>query len=142
MERCWRNFWIRNSERRSKIKKPTIAVIGASADRSKYGNMAVRAYRARGYEVYPVNPKEPEIEGLKVYRSVEEITVPLDRVSVYLPPKIGLQVVEEIARKGTRELFLNPGSESEELVAKAQSLGLNVIVACSMTDIGVSTRGL
>lgn len=119
----------------SAARKPTIAIIGASADRSKYGNRAVRVYQARGYDVYPVHPKEEEIEGLKVYRSVEEIPAVLDRVSVYLPPEIGLKVVGGIARKGTRELFLNPGSDSEALVAKAQSLGLNVIVACSITDV-------
>ena len=117
------------------MKRPTIAVIGASADRSKYGNRAVRAYQASGYDVYPVHPQEQQIEGLKVYRSVEGIPVALDRVSVYLAPETGMKVVEGISRKGTRELFLNPGSESDELVAKARALGLNVIVACSITDI-------
>lgn len=115
--------------------KPTIAVVGASSDRSKYGNVAVRSYREAGYEVFPVHPKETEIEGLKVYRLVTEIPAALDRVSVYLPPQIGMKVIEEIARKGTKELFLNPGSESDELVAKARSLGLNVIVACSITAL-------
>ncbi len=117
------------------MAKPTIAVVGASADPSKYGNIAVRTYLAEGYEVFPVHPKETEIEGLKVYRSVLEIPTVLDRVSVYLPPAVGMRVVEEIAKKGTKELFLNPGSESDELIEKARSLGLNVIVACSITDV-------
>ena len=117
------------------MAKPTIAIVGASSDRSKYGNVAVHSYLQAGYEVFPVNPKEERIEGLKAYRSVAEIPVALDRVSVYLPPPIGMKVVEEIAKKGTKELFLNPGSESDELVAKAQSLGLNVIVACSITAL-------
>ena len=119
------------------MKRPTVAVVGASADRSKYGNKAVRAYVMQGYDVFPVNPKEPQIEGLKVYRSVSEIPVDLDRVTVFLPPALGIKVVEEIARKGTRELFLNPGSESDELVEKARTLGLNVIVACSISNIGM-----
>ena len=119
------------------MKRPTVAVVGASADRSKYGNKAVRAYVIQGYEVFPVNPKETQIEGLRVYRSVSEIPVGLDRVTVFLPPALGIKVVEEIARKGTRELFLNPGSESDELVEKARTLGLNVIVACSISNIGM-----
>ncbi len=119
------------------MKRPTVAVVGASADRSKYGNKAVRAYVIQGYEVFPVNPKETQIEGLRVYRSVSEIPVGLDRVTVFLPPALGIKVVEEIARKGTRELFLNPGSESDELIEKAHTLGLNVIVACSITNIGM-----
>lgn len=122
--------------------KPTVAILGASADRSKYSNKSVRAHLARGYEVFPVNPREEKIEGLKVYRSILEIPAALDRVSVYLPPAVGMKVIEEVARKGTKELFLNPGSESDELVEKAQSLGLVPIVACSITDLGLSSGQL
>lgn len=117
--------------------KPTVAIVGASADQAKYSNKSVRAHLARGYEVFPVNPREETIEGLKVYRSVLEIPVPLDRISVYLPPAVGIKLLEEYARKGTKELFLNPGAESDELIGKAQSLGLPVIVACSITALGM-----
>ena len=113
-------------------------MVGASKDRNKYGNKAVRAYLRQGYEVYPVHPREPEVEGLKAYRSVSDIPAALDRVTVYLPPEAGLRVVEEIAMKGTRELFINPGAESEELLEKARSLGLNPILACSIRDVGLS----
>ena len=122
------------------MDKPTVAVIGASKDPSKYGNLSVRAHLEAGYRVFPVHPKETEIEGLKVYRSVTEIPEALDRVSLYLSPAIGMKVVDEIARKGTKELFLNPGSESDELIEKAKSLGLNVIIACSITDAKLRRR--
>lgn len=114
----------------------TVAVIGASKNREKYSNKAIRAYVNQGYEVYPVNPRGGEIEGLTVYRSITEIPVALDRVTVYLPPQLTLTILAGIAEKGTRELFLNPGSESEEVVAKAKSLGLDPILACSIIDIG------
>jgi predicted CoA-binding protein len=119
---------------------PTIAILGASADRSKFGNKAVRAFVARGYTVYPVNPKADEIEGLTAYASLAAIPadVKLDRISVYLPPAVGLKVLPEIAARGTGELWLNPGSESDELVAAAEQQGLNVIQACSIVDIGLS----
>ena len=126
----------------SAVRKPTVAIVGASADRSKYSNKSVRAHLARGYEVFPVNPREETIEGLKVYRSVLDIPVPLDRISVYLSPAVGVKVLEEFARKGAKEIFLNPGSESEELIEKAQSLGLAPIVACSITDLGLSSGQL
>ena len=119
---------------------PTIAILGASTDRSKFGNKAVRAFVARGYTVYPVNPKADEIEGLPAYPSLAAIPagIELDRISVYLPPAIGLKVLPEIAARGTGELWLNPGSESDELVAAAERQGLNVIQACSIVDIGMS----
>jgi uncharacterized protein len=123
---------------------PTVAILGASADRSKFGNKAVRAFLARGYAVYPVNPKGGEVEGLSVYRSLAEIPadVNLDRISVYLPPAVGLKALPEIAARGCSELWLNPGSESEELVAEAEKLRLNVIQACSIVAIGMSPHEL
>jgi predicted CoA-binding protein len=119
---------------------PSVAILGASTDRTKLGNKAVRAFLARGYDVYPVNPKGGEIEGLAAYKSLAEIPagITLDRISVYLPPAIGLKTLPEIAARGCKELWLNPGSESDELVAAAEQRGLNVIQACSIVAIGES----
>lgn len=119
---------------------PTIAILGASTDRSKFGNKAVRAFVARDYTVYPVNLKATEIEGLTAYPSLAAIppNVKLDRISVYLPPPIGLKMVPEIVARGCDELWLNPGSESDELVAAAEKAGLNVIQACSIVAVGMS----
>lgn len=120
------------------MPKPSVAILGASADRSKFGNKAIRAHLQQGYDVYPVNPKGGEIEGLAVSKSLAEVPVErLDRISVYLPPKIGLAMLDEIAAKGCDELWLNPGSESDELVQKAQSMGLEPIQACSIVALGV-----
>lgn len=117
---------------------PTVAIIGASADRSKYGNKSLRAHQAQGFRVFPVNPKGGEIEGLPVFKSLGEVPTPLDRVSMYVPPAVGLAMIEEIARLQPAELWLNPGSESDELYEKATALGLNVIIACSIIDIGTT----
>jgi predicted CoA-binding protein len=120
-------------------KKPTVAIIGASSDREKFGNKSVRAHLKLGYEVYPVNPKGGEVEGLTAYRSIDEVPVsPLDRVSLYVPPKIGIGMLDAIAAKGCSELWLNPGTESDEIVARAEELGLNPIQACSIVDLGVT----
>jgi predicted CoA-binding protein len=117
-----------------------IAVIGASNNRAKYGNRAVRAYRDQGYEVYPVHPRESEIEGLKAYPSVREVPERPDRVTIYLPPEVTLRLLPEIAERGCDELWLNPGAESEQLAAEAARLGLNVIQACSIVALGRESR--
>ena len=66
----------------------------------------------------------------------------LDRVSLYLPSNIGLQVIDEIARKPVGEVWLNPGAESPALIARGKELGLNVVVGCSIVDIGVDPGDL
>ncbi|NOS70857.1 MAG: CoA-binding protein [Verrucomicrobia bacterium] len=120
----------------------TIAIIGASNDRNKYGNKAVRAFRQQGYEVFPVNPKDEMVEGLRAFKSIAEVPVRPEMVSVYLPPPVLLKVLPDIAAKGCDELWLNPGTESDEVLAEAERLGLNVVQACSILGVGVSPSEL
>ncbi len=120
----------------------TVAIIGASADSSKFGNKAVRAFRQQGFTVYPVNPKESAIEGIACYASIAEVPVRPDKISVYLPPPVVLKLLPAIASKGCDELWLNPGTESDEVLAAAEKLGLNVIQACSIVAVGVSPSAL
>jgi predicted CoA-binding protein len=120
----------------------TIAILGASADRKKYGNKAVRAFTQKGYTVYPVNPKETTVEGIPTYATIADVPGRPQRISVYLPPPIVLKTLPAIAAKGCDELWLNPGTESAEVIAEAERLGLNVIQACSIVDVGVSPSTL
>ena len=115
---------------------PTVAIVGASNDRAKYGIRAVRAYQRQGWTIHPVNPGLRDVEGLPAYGRIEDIPGPVDRVSMYVPPTVGITLLEGIATKAPKELWLNPGSESDELVAKAEALGLEPILACSIVDIG------
>ena len=119
-----------------------VAVIGASSNRRKFGNRAVRAFLQQGYTVIPINPHEREVEGLKAYASVLDVPGPIDMASLYVPPEIGEQVIGEIALKGIGEVWLNPGAESDELVARAQTLQIQPIVACSIVAIGKNPYAL
>ena len=119
------------------MSEKTVAILGASRQRHKFGNKAVRAHQAEGYAVYPVNPSAEEIEGLPCYASLRDIPVErLNRVSVYLPPEKVMDMLPEIAAVQPMEVWLNPGSESDEVVAEAERLGLKVIQACSIVSIG------
>ena len=122
---------------------PTIVVIGASSDRAKFGNKCVRAYAQRGYHVYPVNPNESTIEGWPAFKSILDVPADaINRVSIYLPPWVGMSVLEEVAKKKVGDVWLNPGADAPEVVARARELGLNTIAACSMVAIGISPSQL
>jgi predicted CoA-binding protein len=113
-----------------------IAVIGASARREKFGNRALRAYRDQGYTVIPINPHADEVEGLKAFKSVLDVPGPIDMASFYVPPDVGETVIADVVRKGITEVWLNPGAESDALIARAKALGVRPIVACSIVAIG------
>jgi predicted CoA-binding protein len=114
----------------------TVAVIGASNAPEKFGNKAVRAYLRRGWTVYPVTPNEKEVEGLKTYASITDIPGAVERATLYLPSRVGIGVLDGIKAKGVKELYVNPGAESDELLARAEALGINYIWACSIVEIG------
>ena len=118
----------------------TVAILGASINREKFGNKAVRAFRQQGYTVFPVNSKSDEMEGLPAYRSIADVPVRPAMVSVYLPPPVLLKILPAIAAKGCDELWLNPGTESDEVLAEAKRLGLKVIQACSILGVGASPK--
>ena len=116
----------------------TVAILGASSDRSKFGNKSVRAHLKAGYRVFPVNPKETEIEGLTAYPSLAALPQKVTRVSVYLPPPIGLKVLPEIAAAGASEVWFNPGAADDAVLEKAAELGVPAIDGCSIVDLGLS----
>lgn len=115
-----------------------VAVIGASSNRNKFGNKALRAFERRGYTVIPINPHERTVEGHQAFASVLDVPGGIDMATVYVPASIGVRVMEELARKGIPEIWLNPGADDPDVVARARELGLQTIQACSIIAIGES----
>ena len=115
-----------------------VAVVGASGDRNKFGNKALRAFQAEGYTVIPINPNEREVEGLPAYASVLDVPAAIDMATVYVQPEVGMQLLPEFEKKQIPEIWINPGAESDELLTEARRRKLNVIAACSIVGIGRS----
>lgn len=118
-----------------------VMIVGASNNRAKFGNKAVRAYQRQGHDVLPVNPHGDLIEGAPTWRDVREVPGPIDRVLFYVPPEIGITLVDHLAARGdVGEVWLSPGAESDELVAAAQQHGLDPVLACAIIDVGERPR--
>lgn len=115
-------------------------MVGASTDRSKWGNRAVRALLQTGDEVVPIHPTAATVEGLRAFRSVLDVPGPIDMATVYVGPRVSMGLLEEFVRKGVGEVWFNPGADADAVVEQARRLGLNVIVACSIIGAGQNPR--
>lgn len=105
----------------------TFAVVGASNDRSKYGNKVLRVYQQNGLTVYPVNPRVEEIEGLTCYPDLASLPEAVHGVSILTPPAVTEDIVEQAHAAGVPYLWMQPGAESDRAIERAGELGLNVI---------------
>ena len=114
------------------------AVVGASTNREKYGNMVLRNYLQKEREVFPVNPTSSEIEGLKAYPNLSSIGKSIHGVSIITPPHITESVVDEAIELGIQHLWMQPGAESDAAIAKAEAAGINVIARgpCLLVVLG------
>jgi predicted CoA-binding protein len=120
------------------LKAGAFGVVGASADRSKYGNRVLRCYQMHGRKVVPVNPKEKEIEGVACVASVRDLPAEVESISVITPPGVTEQVVVEAAAQGIRNIWMQPGAESPRAVALCRDHGINVIAdgSCILVVLG------
>jgi len=103
------------------------AVVGASKDRSKFGNITFRELKRRGKQVYPVNPKASEVEGETCYPNLAALPEPVERVLIVVPPKRGEQVVKEAAAAGISKVWFQPGAESDAALAYCEAHGIEAI---------------
>ncbi len=109
------------------------AVVGASTNPNKYGNIIFRNLLRAGYQVYAVNPRRGEIDGCLFYPSLAALPEKPDVVDIVVLPKVTEQVVQECARLDIERVWMQPGAESAEAIRLAEELGLKVVHhACAM----------
>jgi predicted CoA-binding protein len=126
----------------NKIKKfmssRKFGVAGASTDRNKYGNKVLRCYLMNNLQVIPVNPKISEIEGVATVASVKDLPEVVESLSVITPPLVTERLVEEAIAKGIKNIWMQPGAESEKAVKLCEKAGINVIAdgSCILVVLG------
>lgn len=129
-----------NTAIKSFFESPAFAVIGASKKREKFGNKVLRCYMDKNLIVYPVNPVESQIEGLNCFMYVSELPQTVKSISVVTPPTITEQVVEEAFLHGIKNIWMQPGAESELAIRKCKDYGINVIAGgpCLLVELNWS----
>lgn len=114
------------------------AVVGASKDRSKYGNKVLRAYQQAGKTVYPVHPKETEIEGLTAYPDLASLPESVDGISIITPPPVTESIVQQAIDAGIEHVWMQPGAESDDAIHAATDAGVRLIAGgpCLLVAVG------
>lgn len=116
----------------------TFAVVGASTNREKYGNKVLRCYQQNKLNVYPVNPRAEIIEGLKCYPDLKSIPEKVDGISVIIPPKFSIELVKEAESLGIKNIWFQPGAESQVALNHANKAGITAIGdgSCILVALG------
>lgn len=118
-------------------KSQSVAVLGASPRPQRYSNRAVRMLREYGHQPIPINPGFEEILGEKCYPKISEAPQPLDTVTMYVGKQRSDPLIEEIIAAKPRRIIMNPGAENDDLSARAQKAGIEVIEACTLVMLQV-----
>lgn len=104
------------------------ALLGVTDDKSKYGYKIFRALEDKGYTVYGVNPKYDTIDGIKIYKTIDDVPAVVDGVNIIVNPKIALASLPAIKAKGIKNLWFQPGSFNDEVIAAAKEMDFNIEV--------------
>ena len=117
------------------ISKRVWAIVGASHNSAKFGHKIVRDLHNAGYIVYPINPKEGEIEGLKVYPTLTDLPEKPDVVDIVVPPTVTEKVVRQVQELGLPRVWMQPGSESKDAIRFCEENDIAVVHdACAMIN--------
>ena len=117
------------------LKQKRFAVAGSFRNKSKYAYRILKTLKEKGYEVYPVNPRSKEVEGMSCYASVKDIPVSIDVVNIVTPPEITEKIVRECKEKDIERVWLQPGSESQEVIRFCKENDIKVIYGlCVMLE--------
>jgi uncharacterized protein len=114
------------------------AVVGASRDRSKFGNKVLRTYLQNNRPVYAVNPNEQTIEGVKAYPTLKDLPEPVHGISIITPPPVTERIIDQAIALGIRNLWLQPGAESTAAIDRARAADANIIAGgpCILVTLG------
>ncbi|MCL5269405.1 MAG: CoA-binding protein [bacterium] len=110
------------------LAQRTLAVVGVSRRRLKFGTIAYHHLKARGYRVYPVNPNATVIDGQPCYPTLRDLPGPVGGVLSVVPPDRTLQVARDAASAGIRRLWIHRGTETDKAIEVCRAAGIRVVV--------------
>lgn len=117
------------------LEKKVWAVVGASGNKDKFGYKIYKKLKRYGYKVYPVNPNYESIDGDVCYKDLSALPEVPEVIDMVVAPKHGMATIEEAARLGVKNIWLQPGTYNDELMEKIREGGLNAVQACVLVAL-------
>ncbi len=117
------------------LGKKVWAVVGANQNPEKFGNRIYKKLKNAGYDVYPVNPGYDTVEGDKCYRDLSSLPQKPEVIDMVVSPKRGKVIIEEAAKLGIKNIWLQPGTYDDELLKRINELELNAVMACVLVAL-------
>lgn len=120
------------------LASPAFGVAGASKDRNKFGNKVLRCYLQHKKNVIPINPYEKILEGKPCVHRIADLPNEVESLSIVTPPPVTEQLVEQAIRKGIKNIWMQPGAESELAIRNCKQHHINVIASgpCILQTLG------
>jgi len=117
------------------LEKKVWAVLGATPNESKFGYKIYKKLKDHDYKVYPINPKYDEINGEKCYKSIEELPETPDVLDFVVPPQVSLSALDEVNKKGIKNVWFQPGTSDKNVIEKAKENNLNIVEDCVLVAL-------
>lgn len=109
-----------------------VIILGASDNPERYSYKVLKLLKEYGHQVYPINPKLEEIEGIKTYKDLSDITEAVDTLTIYVNPKISSELKDLILNTKTKRVIFNPDTENPNLAKELREKGIELVEACTL----------
>jgi len=116
-----------------------VVLIGASNKPDRYSYMALKRLLDAGHGVFPVHKIHKEIDGIKVYNSINEIEVPIDTITLYVNSEVSNSMSDDIISSNPKRIIFNPGAENYELRELARAKGIETVFACTLVMLSTGS---
>ncbi|MCT4613097.1 MAG: CoA-binding protein [Clostridia bacterium] len=119
------------------LDKKVWAVVGATQDETKFGYKIYKKIKECGYTVYPLSIKYNDIDGDRAYKNLEELPEKPDVVNLVVNPEVGMNTLKCMKKLSIKRVWMQPGTDSDELLKYAKDNDIEVIQACVLVAMCV-----
>lgn len=118
------------------VNSNNFIVVGVTDDQKRFSHKIYKLLQGKGKRVFGINPRMERLDEDIIYPDIPSVSEPIDVCVMVVNPAIGVTYLDDIAAKGIKYLWLQPGTFDDTLIETAKSKGLEVVDACVLAEYG------